>query len=504
MNSFVSGPIGYLSFRNGKLEIVDMSKQIAEEETTLLDRVAKEVAKKERETPPLGVKTIEDRLALLEKRFGKLKLIRWLGAGTFSDVYEVEDAEGNNFAIKIAGGMVEKEKKALHRSRMVLKVTDIPFGVIMAEDSRRADVDFMPEIIDAGVIEGEPYLAKKVVHGYQKITSELLAGLSREEVHLIADKIARMITFFESKGLILFDSKPENFGYYPESGKVILLDTGACDYNCLRMSRQNAEKMRELGVSESERTLSVDRILREVEAKLMERLSGVEDKEVTADVLKRVMDKARAEETAKLLYARSGDTIRDIRERQKPVVIFLQTSGKDEGEEAEFGLTRKLERELRKKYDTDNLRVMHYDGTREGLDEAMGRAQSILKNPDARAVAYVKPDIHPGRTEGNVYYIKEECPEGDMLSLVGPHVAFALGIVNYCDGNASEALLSDLEDMIKMMVSDLETMAYINEKGMEDFLNRLLTGITLLKMKKVDLGKMRDVVEAQEQLLHSL
>ncbi len=504
MNSYISGPIGYFSFKDGKLEVVDMSGKMAEEETVLLDGVAKEVAKKERETPPLGVKTIEERMALLEKRFGRLKLIRWLGAGTFSDVYEVEDAEGNNFAIKIAGGMVEKEKNALHRSRMVLKVTDVPFGIIMAEDSRREDVKFVPEIIDAGVIDGEPYLAKKVVHGYQKITGEFLSGLSREDVHRIADKIARAITFLETKGLIVFDSKPENFGYYPESGEVILLDTGACDYNCLRMSRENAEKMRELGISESGRSLSVDRVLREVEAKLMDRLSGVEDKEMTADVLKRVMDKARAEETAKLLYASSGDTIRDIRERQKPVVVFLRTSGKDEGGEGEFGLTRKLERELRKKYDTDNLRVMHYDGTRKGLDEAMGRAQSILRNPDARAVVYVSPEAHPGKAEGNVYYIKEECPEGDMLSLVGPHVAFALGIVNYCDGNASEALLSDLEDMVKMMVSDNETMAYINEKGMEDFLNRLLSGITLLKMKKVDLGKMRDVVEAQEQLLHSL
>jgi predicted MPP superfamily phosphohydrolase/chemotaxis regulatin CheY-phosphate phosphatase CheZ len=502
MNSFVSGPFGYLSFRNGKLEIVDMTGKMAEEETVLLDRVAKEVAKKEKATPPLGSRTIEERLALLEKRFGKLKVIRWLGAGTFSDVYEVEDAEGNNFAIKVAGGMVEKEKKALHRSRMVLTVTDVPFGIIMAEDSKRADVDFIPEIIDAGEIDGEPYLAKKVVHGYQKITGELLAGLSREEVHLIADKIARIATFLETRGLIMFDSKPENFGYYPESGRVILLDTGACDYNCLRMSRANAEKIRELGISESGKSWSVDRILREVEGKLLDRLSGAEDKDVTGEVLKQVMDKARAEESVKLLYESARNTIRNIRERSKPVVVFLQSSGKEEG--GEFGLTRKLERELRKKYDTDNLRVMHYDGTREGLDQAMGRAKSILSNPDARAVVYVTPELHPGKADGNVYYIKEECPEGDMLSLVGPHVAFALGIINYCDGNASDDLLTSLEDLVKMMVSDRETMAYINEKGMGDFLNRLLAGITLLKMKKVDFEKMRDAIEAQEQLLHSL
>ncbi|MFC1548380.1 metallophosphoesterase [Candidatus Omnitrophota bacterium] len=499
------GATGYMLFKDGEIRAVDLADKAAQDETALVEAVDRVVKKREQDMPKLGTKSLEERMELLEKRFGKLKVIRAIGSGTFGDVYEVEGEEENRFALKIGGGRVERERGELHRSRRILEVTDIPFAVIMAEESRKPGVDYIPEIIDAGVVEGEPYVATKIVEGHRIINSELLAELKREDIHSIMDQIARIVTILESKGLDVFDNKISNFAY--KDGTVILLDTGTCDTNLWRLSQRDIEKLKEFDIEPSGKSITAERALREIEKELVKQLSSIEDKAITREVIWQVMEKARAEETVKLLYAASSEGIRNIRERKKPVVVFLQES-KDERTEGDdggkFGLSRDLERELRKKYNTDNLRVMSYDGTRKGLDEAMGRAESILKDPEAAAVVYARPELHPGKAEGNVLYIKEECPEGDMLSMVGPHVAFALGVVNFSDGNASEDLMRSLEALVKMMVDDKETMKHISEKGMRDFMDKLLMGISMLKMKKIDFSKMRDAIEAQEQLLHSL
>ncbi|MGB2601846.1 MAG: metallophosphoesterase [Candidatus Omnitrophota bacterium] len=496
--------IGYLSFKDGKLEPVSLRQQLGEEETALTEDVNKIIEESaEERAEEETMQTIRDRIKKLESRFGPLTINGVLGRGTFGTVLDVEDKDGLRFALKIPGGVVGEDRNEMYRARMALKINDVPFGVVMAEESRKSDVEWMPHIIDVGIIDNMPYVAMKIIEDYHKINLSLLAELEREEVHSVMEQIARIVTALETEGAIMFDAKLENFGY--KNGKVILLDTGACNVNRNLLDDRHLRKIEEeLGIRTTEENWTGDDVLKNSMRELMVKLDSLQENEITDKEIESVTNKARAEARVEELYSKTGEVLKNVRHREKPVVVFMQHPTAD-GEGAQFTLIRRLERELRKKYDTDNLRVMLYNGTQAELDSAMGRAEDMLKSPGAKAVVYVSPEMHPGKVDDNVLYIKEECPwGGDMLSMVGPHVALALGIVNFDEGDASVDLLRDIEHILKLMIGDKETLKYMNNEGVEVFLRSLLAGISMIKMKKIDLEKMRDVVEAQEQLLHSL
>lgn len=497
--------VGYLSFKDGKLEPVSLRQQLGEEETALTDdvsRIIDEDAAKDK-TEEDSMRPIKERVKKLEERFGELTVNGVLGRGTFGTVLDVTDRDGRRFALKIPGGIVGEERNEMYRARMALKINDVPFGVVMGEESRRSEVDWMPDIIDVGIVNNMPYVASEIIEDYRKINLSLLVELERHEIHSVMQQIARIVTALESQGAIMFDAKLENFGY--KNGKVILLDTGACNVNRNLLDGRHLKRIEEeLGVRTTEENWTGDDVLKDIRGELMNKLDSMLANEITAEEIESITNRARSKARIEALYGKAGDLVKNVRHREKPVVVFMQHRS-DDGKEAQFSLVRRLERELRKKYNTENLRVMLYDGTRKELDSAMGRAEDMLKSPGAKAVVYVSPELHPGKVEENVLYIKEECPwGGDMMSMVGPHVALALGIVNFEEGDASVDLLRDIEHILKLMIGDKETLKSMNSDGVETFLRNLLDGISILKMKKIDLEKMRDVVEAQEQLLHSL
>jgi predicted MPP superfamily phosphohydrolase len=496
--------VGYLSFKDGKLTPVSLRQQLGEEETALTEDVTRIIDEgAEAKTEEDSMRPIKERVKKLEERFGELTINGVLGRGTFGTVLDVTDRDGRRFALKIPGGIVGEERNEMYRARMALKINDVPFGVVMAEESRKSDVDWMPDIIDAGIIDNMPYVASEIVDDYHKINLSLLVELERHEIHSVMEQVARIVTALESQGAIMFDAKLENFGY--KNGKVILLDTGACNVNRNLLDDRHLKKIEdELGVRTTEENWTGDDILKDIRGELMSKLGSLLGNEITAEEIESITNRARAKARIEALYGKAGDLVKNVRHREKPVVVFMQHRS-DDGKEAQFSLIRRLERELRKKYNTDNLRVMLYDGTQKELDSAMGRAEDILKSPGAKAVVYVSPELHPGKVDENILYIKEECPwGGDMMSMVGPHVALALGIVNFEEGDASVELLRDIEHILKLMIGDKETLKSMNNDGVATFLRNLLNGISILKMKKIDLEKMRDVVEAQEQLLHSL
>ncbi|MBD3425723.1 MAG: hypothetical protein GF409_00670 [Candidatus Omnitrophica bacterium] len=494
--------VGYLSFRDGKITPFNLTSKLAEEETELTGDVIKLIEEGKTDAVEHVSEPLKERVAKLESRFGELQIRDVLGSGTFGKVLEVEDEDGNRFALKLAGGIVGEERNELYRARMALKINDVPFGIAMQERSNMDEVDWVPRIIDVGIEGREPYVATEIIRDYRKIDLSLLVELERKQIHSLMQQIARIVTSLESMGAIMYDPKLENFGY--KEGRVILLDTGACNVNRNLLEGEHLARIEQMGIRTTEENWTGDDVLEDIIANMVEKLDALLGNEITKEEIESVTRKERSRARIATLYAKSGELIKNIRERDKPVVVFMQHLVA-EGATAQFTLIRRLERDLKKKYDTENLRVMLYDGTRQGLDSAMGRAETILKIPGAKAVAYVSPQMHPGEVSGNVLYVKEECPwGGDMLSMVGPHVMLAMGLVNFQEGTASVELVRDIEHLLKLMIGDRETLKSMNSEGVEVFLKNLIRGISILKMKKIDLKKMRDVVEAQEKLLHSL
>jgi hypothetical protein len=88
--------------------------------------------------------------------------------------------------------------------------------------------------------------------------------------------------------------------------------------------------------------------------------------------------------------------------------------------------------------------------------------------------------------------------------VVGPRVALALGMVNYSEGTASNALLNYIEALIKSMVDDTATLEAINKGGLDAFLKDLLKGNAALKMRKIDFDEARKSIIAEEAVLRSL
>lgn len=490
---------GYLSYKGRRLEAVNVTKARAYDETALSEGVKKVVEEEEKKSGDESLPSYEERLKKFEERFGPLKIIGTLGAGKFGTVFEVENDDGERFALKVAGGSTVNAERQLKRARLVVKTTDVAFGVIMAEASREEKSLYMRRIIDAGICGDEPYIATEVLAGHHEIDRDLLSSLDKEEILSIADQIMRACVRFKSKGLVIFDMKLGNFAY--KDKKVVLMDMGSCAVDASRTSAEKIKKLEDLGIKTIPRHMDDQRIREQIVEGLWGLVEEKRQPEISREELGAVCRKAQTEEDLAVLYGASGEALRNLRISERPVVVFLKQSGG--AASVQFMLIKALERKLRKTYSGRDIGVMVYDGTREGLEDAKARAKEMLDRPGARAVVYVPEEMHPGRIDGNTIYITEDSAE-EVLTVAGPRVALALAMVNYADGKASPELMISIEQLIKLMVDDAATLENITEHGLDNFLKNLIRGFTMLKMKKIDIEEMRTVVETQEAFLQSL
>lgn len=480
---------GYISYRSGKVESIN---------------VIRERSEKFPDSVPYEEEEIEDEnFSERMKNIGfdnDLTLLAVLGEGMNSTVYKVRDAEGRVFALKLAGGVFAgQEEDMIDVARENIKRHELMTSFIMKEESKRPENDFFPEIYYSGVINKEPYIAMELVAG-EEMTGEVLKTLNAREVRSVILQMTRIIAYFENNGLVMWDWSLKNFLY--QDGHVILPDLGSFGMDRNRMPSSKQKIIKEIGIDAREHDKNAGDTLGEILGMISTSVSRTRHKDILDPELIGIVEKVYRDEKLSQLYRFSGDVAKSARFRNEPVIVFMQETGSiDAGQDS---MARDLERELKRKYQTDNLRVIFYDGTEGGLQAEFFRAKELLYQPGAKAVAFVPSHLHPGGSKGDILYVKDDRPAQQALPLVGPRVALALGLVDYAKGYASENLLNEIEKLIRLLSDDESNMNIINSSGIASFLDRLLAGLASLKAEKINLEDMRDSIELQEKMLTNL
>jgi hypothetical protein len=492
---------GYLSYRDGKITPVAAAADVIgdSEETPLAGEVREHLKAQELSTGEAGTVLFSDRVLALRDRLGYFGVAGWLGKGSFGTAVHVITEDGRHLAIKIAGHPELTDEKELARKRTVVKATDVMLGIVAGPASGQGAIDYLPRIVDAGVHGGEPYIVTEKISGHEKLNSEFIRradpGLLRE----CLEGIAGIFTALQNMGAIMFDPKPENFVYH--EGRVMLLDTGSCMPDANRLSNPAAEELKRLDIHVKPEKRSDSECYENFRNGVAERFAETAER-LDARQARAIMDRARREGQIRDLYSVSADVLRDIRFRQRPVAVLLQ---QPRGMNAQhFAMLKKVERRVREEYGADDLRVISYDGTPEGLDRAMGKASDLFEDPRARAVAYIPPELYPENVPEGWTFIKEQRPEDGVLPVVAPHVAFALGLITYQDGAPSEELLRSMADMLRTMTSDRDILGMIGEEGVSAYIDGLIRGLHLIRIKKLDTEDIRNEFEMREQLLTSM
>lgn len=147
---------------------------------------------------------------MIGKEFGKYEIIRWLGGGSFGDVYLAKDKIiDKEFAIKISR-LYEKEVEILKKEAIILSELNHPNIV------RFYSID---------IIENKIYLVMEYVDGesLRNLISE--KKLEIEKIKNITIQILDALSYAHKKGFLHRDIKPENI-LINKNGNVKITDFG--------------------------------------------------------------------------------------------------------------------------------------------------------------------------------------------------------------------------------------------------------------------------------------
>ncbi|MCM8761595.1 MAG: hypothetical protein NC933_05645, partial [Candidatus Omnitrophica bacterium] len=146
-----------------------------------------------------------------------------------------------------------------------------------------------------------------------------------------------------------------------------------------------------------------------------------------------------------------------------------------------------------------NVKIIFYDGTERGLNEAVvresGRPNGDLDDPATLALAYVDANmiskdavIEHNKTHARFKWLSEDMPTGDVpVEEIFMHVMFGLPVLDYVKNSADPDHRARLMDIIEKMVDngrkDLDLLK-------ADFNNLFVSGIilTLKKITRIDIN----------------
>lgn len=166
----------------------------------------------------------------LRRRFGPYRIDAELGAGSFGTVYRaVQEDLGRPVALKVLHGT--------HRDDPHIRARFTKEMRVMIEVSHPALV----KLLDAGEIEGCPYIASELVIGTDLRNLVIDMGpLPEPAVHRMGVELCSALEYLESKRMMHRDIKPSN-AMHRDDGSTILLDLGLAkavgDENLTRTGR---------------------------------------------------------------------------------------------------------------------------------------------------------------------------------------------------------------------------------------------------------------------------
>ncbi len=169
------------------------------------------------------------------------------------------------------------------------------------------------------------------------------------------------------------------------------------------------------------------------------------------------------------------------------------------------------ERRLDKKYGT-NIGIYYYDPlvphddktSLSNMSEKAMEDRDFREDEGSRLLAYVpqfmsREDIESFKTgmKGKKFagVVQENIAEGETYDEV-LHVVLGIGLIDYSK-SASLEMAGMVKNLLSAMVEDASSL-----EGMD--LKRLLEGIVLLRLKKMDYGEIRDWKDAQDEVLRAL
>lgn len=232
-----------------------------------------------------------------------------------------------------------------------------------------------------------------------------------------------------------------------------------------------------------------------------------------------VVEKAESKDKLKELYSSSRDIIRNVKELNSPLYVFIQCPEESMGQKT--GMSKAVLREMTKKYNIspDKLIVRMFTSAQDLEDKVtqmMNKGQLKMDDPKARAVVFYDNDaksniirtpeeqdrMFKGVSKELVYYVAKEgmsAGSSPEQTPIGPLVAFALAIKQY-KISGDELVLNDMQNLL-LMLSGKEEMRTVDFR---DFIDKLLKGQAAITIQKIDFESLKEEIKAEESALISL
>ena len=155
-----------------------------------------------------------DEPGTLPREFGRYRLLREVGRGATSNVYEAEDGAGNRLALKLLSARAAAEESVRDRFERE------------AGALRRINHPNIVTISDFGVIEGQPFLAMSLIDGpsLKRLIAEKRVPAARDAFANMA-QVADALHAMHLAGIVHRDVKPGNVLVAPD-GRMLLTDFG--------------------------------------------------------------------------------------------------------------------------------------------------------------------------------------------------------------------------------------------------------------------------------------
>ena len=144
-------------------------------------------------------------------QIGPYRIVRQLGAGGWSTVFEVESAEGYRLALKRLSAELTPVTQARFRREV--------------ECLRRIQHPGVLHLVDAGLDDGAPYLVTPLVNGTSLRQLLTRGPVGVEAALAIGVAAADAVAAIHAGGLVHRDLKPEHLIVTPE-GNVVVIDLG--------------------------------------------------------------------------------------------------------------------------------------------------------------------------------------------------------------------------------------------------------------------------------------